>query len=226
MNSALEEIRDENILSACSLFENLPKLEKGLRLEKLKIYAKMLTEKEHFHILDLSDKIMISLIEIPWESITLPVFKYWCDLLMFEKMLSVIIMDNNSYENVMKVVNSVAKKMNRFFFRGLIHFKKMNIKIVDANEFEISVDSYKEELLMLAIERIKNCKTIQDLIDDSPNEECPVCMDVTFTEATDFAFRLGCNHLVCFSCEIQLAEFNNNWLVKNYFIFLSFDISV
>ena len=69
-------------------------------------------------------------------------------------------MDDNSYENILSVVSSVAMKINRFFFRGLIHFKKINIKIVDANESEISVDSYKEELLMLIIERIKNCETI------------------------------------------------------------------
>ena len=227
MSSALEEIRNKNILSACSLFENLPKLEKGLGAEiddfvKLTIDAEIITEKERFHILELTDEIMISLNEIPRESITLPIFKCWCDLLIFQYMFTIIMECDNSCETLINVVNSVAMKVFRFFFRGLIHFKKINIKIVDANESEISVDSSKEELLMLVIKRIKNYETIQDLIDNSPNAECPVCLDVTFTESTEFLISTTCNHLVCLSCALLIAE-SSDTLVEKYIIFLSFD---
>ena len=61
---------------------------------------------------------------------------------------------------------------------------------------------------MLAIERIQNYETTQDLIDGSPTAECPVCLDVTFTESTEFQFRLNCNHLVCIDCASQLANLN------------------
>ena len=185
----------------------------------------MFTKNECFHIFDLLDKIMISLNEIPWESITLPIFKYWYDLLLFENMLCGISMGYNPSKNFMSELNSVDQKFYRFFFRGLIHFKKLNVKIVDANinaqESENSIVSFKENLLMPVIERINNCETVQDLIDGSPNAECPICLDVTFTESTDFVFRVGCNHLVCLSCT-QLAVKSNNRLVKNIYIF-SFD---
>ena len=177
-------------------------------------------KKERLHILELSDEIMITLNEIPRESITLPIFKCWCDLFIFQDMLNIIIKSDDSCETLISVVNSVVI-IYQFFFRGLIHFKKMNIQIVDANESEISVDSYKEEFLMSFIEKIKNCETIQDLIDGSPNAECPVCMDVTFTESTHFKFRVGCNHLVCLSCHDQLTE-SNNKLVNKYVIFIYF----
>ena len=165
---------------------------------------------------------MISLNEIPWESITLPIFKYWYNLFLFEKMLYIIIKGDKSYENLIKVFLPVNHKVFRFFFKGLKHFKNMNIKIVDTNinaqKSESSVVTYREKMLNLFIERIKNCETIQDLIDSSPTAECPVCMDVTFTESTDFLIRVGCNHLVCLSCSDQLVKYNN-MLVKNILFF-------
>ena len=240
LNSAIDKIRSKNILSACSLFEKLEKepsnFEKELGAEivdfkKLIVVIKMVPkstyakEKERFHILDLLDKIMISLNEIPWEKITLPIFKYWCDLFRFENMLHGIIIDDNPSKKIMNVVKSVDLKVHRFFFRGLIYFK-MNIQIVDANinaQKSESLDVYfKENFLIPIIERIKNCETIQELIDSSPTAECPVCMDVTFTESTEFVIRFGCDHLVCFSCHIQLTK-SNYRLVNKYIIFLSFD---
>ena len=199
MNSALEEIRNENVLSACSLFGNLPKPEEALGAE------------ERHHILNLLVKIMFNLNEIPWESISLPIFKHWCDLLSFVNTLLRIIKSDNSSKIVMIVLKSVTVKVFRFFFRGMIHFKMMNIKIVDnAQKSESSVDPFKEKFLMLVTKRIKNYETIQDLIDGSPTAECPVCRDVTFTESTDFVFRLGCNHLVCLGCEAMSIKANNN----------------
>ena len=186
----------------------------------------MFTENERFHILDLLDKIMISMSEIPWESITLSVFKNWYDLLIFENMLCRIIMVDSPSINLMNIVTSVDIKVYRFFFKSLIDFQKMNIKIVDANiiaqNSENSFVHFKETKLMHIIERIKHCETIQDLIDGSPTPECPVCMDVTFTESTAFQFRLNCNHLVCHSCAHILADYNYR-LVKKHFIFLSLD---
>ena len=213
-------MRNKNVLSACSLFEKLPQHE-TVNFEKFKDDVKMLTEKEGFHIFDLFDKIMISLYEIPREIITLPIFKHWCDFKIFEKMLCSIIMDNNHSKNLKRKVILVHLKCNRFFLRGLIHFKKMNIKVLDADinaqNSESSVVNYKEKMLMLVIKRIKNCETIQDLIDSSPNEECSICMDVTFTESTPFLIRVNCNHLVCLSCTIKLE----GRLVEKYIIFLS-----
>ena len=184
--------------------------------------VKMITEKERFQILDLSDKIMISLNEIPCESITLPIFTYWCDLYIFERNFSNIIVGDNSSKKCITVEKSVAVKLHRFFFRGLIYFKKMNIQIVGANiNAQKSESSFEDKFLIPIIERIKNCETIQDLIDSSPTAECPVCMDVTFTESTHFIFRVGCNHLVCLSCHDQLTE-SNNKLVNKYVIFIYF----
>ena len=217
MNSALEETKNKNVLSACSLFDKLPKIEAG-NYEKLRTDVQMLTAKERFHIFDLLDKIMISLNEIPWESITLSNFKHWCDLYFFRGMLCYNISDKIMDPKILTEVNeSVKVKIFRFFFRGLIHFKKMNIKIVDANipsvewnaqKTEGFHNSFKENILKLASKRIKNCQTIQDLIDGSPNKECPVCMDVTFTEETDFIFRVSCNHLLCPNCECGVFKIN------------------
>ena len=218
MNSSLEDIRNKKILSACSPFEKLPKHRKEFgteiaEFENFTIVVKMVKEKECFHILDLLDKIMITLNEITWESITLPAFKYWCDLLLFTDELSGTIEDGKPSENLTNLLDSVNLKVYRFFFRGLIHFRKMNIKIVDANNnapnFESSVVSRTEKFLMHSIERIKNYETIQDLIDDSPTAECPVCMDVMFTESTKFHFRISCNHLVCHSCVILADKFEH-----------------
>ena len=222
LNSAFEEIRNKNILSACFLFGKLTKSSEITDFEKLPVDVK---EKERFHIFDLSDKIMISLNEIPRESITLPIFKYWYDLLLFIDTLHVIIMHDNPSTNLISVVRSVDLKAFRFFFRGLIYFNKMNIKIgsiiiyINTQKFESSVVSFKEDFLMRVIERIKNCETIQDLIDGSPTAECPVCMDVTFTESTDFRFNIRCNHLVCLSCSDQLVKYKNRFVKIYYFPF-------
>ena len=86
LNSALALIRHECILTACCIFEKLPKLDKELSaeiddFEKLTDDDKLVKEKERFHILDISDKIMISLNKVPWESIPLSIFKNWFDLL-------------------------------------------------------------------------------------------------------------------------------------------------
>ena len=189
----------------------------------------MLTAKERFHTYDLVDKIIISWNEIPLESITLSNFKYWCDLLIFEKMVcyEIKIIRRNMDRTIFMV--SVKEKFMRFLFRGLIHFKKMNIKVVDANIIAKEIkdqgnegfhNSYKENFLMLVTERIKNCETTQDLIDGSPNKECPVCMDVTFTEATPFVFRLSCNHLLCHSCEMRVRKINR--LVEKIYYFYFF----
>ena len=221
-------MRNKNILSACSLFEKLPELEMELsaeidNFEKLTNDDKLLREKERFHILDLSDKIMISLNKIPWESITLPIFKNWFDFLIFIDTLYVIIRDDNSSENLLNVVKLVDQKIFTFFFRALIHFKNMNIEIVDANVIaqnsESSVVSFKDFFLMRVTERIRNCETIQDLIDSSPTKECPVCKDVTFTESTHFMFTMSCNHLVCLSCATLLVEFNHRLVENIYFLF-------
>ena len=170
---------------------------------------------------------MISLNEIPLENITLPIFKNWCDLLIFEHMLYFIIKEDNPSKKLFNKYNPVSLKVFRYFFRVLIYFKKMIIKIVDANinsqKSESSVDSFDKSFLMPVIERIKNCETIQDLIDGSPTAECPVCMDVTFTESNHFLIRVSCNHLVCLSCTEQIDELNNR-LVKNiYYFSKSFD---
>ena len=222
LKSALEELQNDQ--SACSLFEELLNFGEVF-IEKVIVDVKMLREEERLHIFDLLDKIVISVNEIPWLSITLPLFKFMCDLFLFENMLFGIIADIIPSKNLMSVLKSVDQKFERFFFSGLLHFKKMNIKIVDANsnaqKSESSVVCRKEEFLMHTIERIKNCDTIQDLIDSSPNEECPVCLDVTFTESTDFVFRVSCNHLVCSNCDTLLAKYNNYRLVKNI-LFLFF----
>ena len=169
---------------------------------------------------------MISLNEIPWESITLPIFKYWCDLLIYGNTVKCSkIMGDIPSKNLMNL-KSENLKVIRFFFRGLIHLKKMNSKTVDDNinaqKSESSVVSSKESFLILVMERINHCKTIQDLIDSSPTAECPVCKDVTFTESSLFQFRVGCNHLVCLSCHVQLTKFNKK-LVNKYITFIYFD---
>ena len=234
LNSALKEIRNKRILSACSLFEKLPNLDEELSTERvhddfqiIKADVKMFKEKKLLHILDLSDEIMISLNEIPLEIITLSIFIYWCDLLMFEIMLFADLLEPS--ENLEKKVGVLSLKLFRFFFRSLIHFKKMDIKIVDANiNAEISKSSvvtFKEKMLFYTFERLKNYETVQDLIDGSPTKECPVCMDVTFTESTEFRFRLNCNHLMCISCATQKVEYDRaNKLVKIYNIFIYFSI--
>ena len=209
LNSAVENIR------------NLVLIDVGAQKNDLKNLTddfKMLKEKERLYILDILDKLMISLNESPLESITLPIFKYWYELFMFGNMSHIIIMGDNASRNMKNVAKSVHQKVFTFFFRSLLHFKKMNIKILDANINGPNSKSF----LMLAIEKIKNCETIQDLIDASPNTECPVCMAITFTESTEFIFRISCNHLVCENCTSKLAEFNN-WLVKEYIIFAYFD---
>ena len=207
-------LRDGYIVPAVSVFEKLPKLE--TELEKLTVDNKLVQVKKRLHILILSDKIMIILNKIPWESITLRTFKYWCDILFFVNTLYGIVEEDNSSKNVLNLAKSVDLKVFRFFFRGLIHFRKMNIEIVDANIN--SVVSRKENFLMRVNKRIKNCETIRDLIDSSQNAECPVCKDVTFTESTDFVIKISCNHLVCLSCSDLLVEFNHR-LVKNIYIF-------
>ena len=172
----------------------------------------MVNEKGRSNILNILDRIMSRLNKMPWESITLVIFKYWCDLLLFQNMLHVIINGDNSSENLIHELNIVSTHIFKFFFRGLLHFRKMNIKIVDANinaqKFQSSAVSSKEEFLTLSSERIRNCETLQDLIDGSPNAECPICLEVTFTESTHFVFRISCNHLVCYSCEEQAAKFS------------------
>ena len=124
MISALEEIQNKKILSACSRFEKLPKILKA-DFEMLTVNVKMLPEKERFHVVDLFDKILISLNEVPWESITLPIFKYWCDLFLFEIMFYSVIKCDKSYGNLMNVATSVNANFFRFYFRALIHFKKV-----------------------------------------------------------------------------------------------------
>ena len=211
MSSALEELGNKNILYACFLFEKLEKAQIA-DLENDTVVDTAVKEKDRFHIFDLLNKIMISWNEIPLESITLPIFKYWCSLMIF------VMMDDNPSEKLMTVRNAVAAEVYRFFFKGLIHLKKMNIRIVDVNinaqKSESLYDSCTENFLMLVIKRINNCETIQDLIDSSPTAECPICMDVTFTETTHFEFRLHCNHLVCHSCQHKLIKFNNGLVKK------------
>ena len=217
---------NRNVLSACSLFEKLPKYERA-DFEKFTADVEMLTEKERFHIFDLLDKIMISLNKISWESITLPIFKYWCDLSIFEnlffgKFMGDILADNPS-KDLENKLNSVDPKVRRFFLRGLLHFKKMNIKIVDTdiNAQKSESSLLKDNWLMLYIKRIKNCETIQDLIDDSPTDECPICKNVTFTESTSFLIRVSCNHLVCCICAEEAFKYSR--LVKKCISFLSFN---
>ena len=183
--------------------------------------VKLLTENERFQILDLSDKIMIGLNEIPRESITLPVFNYWYNFLVFERCFPNMIIGDNSSKKFIDVMKSVAVKVYIFFFRSLIYFEKMNIQVVDANINAQKSESYVEiKFLMLVIERIKNCETIQDLIDGSPTAECPVCMDVTFTESTHFIFRVGCNHLVCLGCtQLAVKSKSKKRLAKKYIYF-------
>ena len=99
----------------------------------------------------------------------------------------------------------------------------MDIKIVNANiNAEISKSpllTFKEELLIDSFKTIKNYETIQDMIDGSPTAECPVCMDVTFTESTNFMFKLNCNHLLCVSCATLLDKYNTaNRLVNITFM--------
>jgi len=69
-------------------------------------------------------------------------------------------MGDNPSKNLLKALKPVTLKVFRFFFRGLIHFQKMNVKIADANinaqKFESSAVSSKEHFLMLSAERIKN----------------------------------------------------------------------
>ena len=221
LNSAIKEMGNRNVLSAFSLFEQLPKFEIA-NFEKLKADVKMLKEKERCHIFDLLDKIMISLNEISLESITLPIFKYWCDLFIFEYMLFMVFQKfDKPSNNLNEIIMSVNLKVSRFFFKALIHFKKLNIKIVDDNIVAQKSESLnvicKEKLLILVIERIENCETVKDLIDASPTKECPVCWNVTFTESTPFKFRLTCNHLVCISCQKMLDKLNKT-LVKIYII--------
>ena len=83
------------------------------------------TELSDFWALILSDKIMMRLNKIPWESITLPILKYWCDFLMFENILYIMIMAHNTSKNLMNVVKSVDLKVFILFFRGPLCFKKM-----------------------------------------------------------------------------------------------------
>ena len=216
----------ECVVTACHFFRDLPELEEDLyaeipNYENLPIFEKFANklneEKERFYILELSDKIMISLNKIPWgidNKFTLSVFRRWCYLKSYIDTLHSVIRDDNFSTNLINVVKSVDLKVNRFFFSGLIYFKKMNIEIVNKS---FLMDS-REDFMDRVIQRIKNCETIQDLIDDSPTAECPVCMDVTFTESTHFRFTLSCNHLVCLSCSDQLVKYNN-MLVKNILFF-------
>ena len=251
LNSALKEIRNKRILSACSLFEKLPNLDEELSTERvhgdfqiIKADVKKVKEKKLLHILDLSDEIMIILNEIPLENITLSIFKYWFDLMIFEMMLFADLWELS--KNLEKKVDAVSLKLFKFFFGGLIHFKKMDITILDAEaetlealkinaeiskNKKIGLHTFKEDMLIFTIERIKNYETVQDLIDDSPTKECPVCLDVTFTESTEFRFGLNCNHLLCLNCATLLAEYNKlnklvitsfEKLVRKYNVFLYF----
>ena len=47
-------------------------------------------------------------------------------------------MGDNPSKNLMKALKPVTLKVFRFFFRGLIHYQKMNVKVVDANIKKIS----------------------------------------------------------------------------------------
>ena len=73
----------------------------------------MVKRQEHLNILDLLDTNIISLNKLPWESITLPVFKYWCDLLLFENILYGIIMGINPSKKIRNVLDSVHLKYFR-----------------------------------------------------------------------------------------------------------------
>ena len=200
----------------------------------------MLIENELIQILDLLAKIMTNLNKIPWEKqtrtcpfhpytcpITLSIFKYLCKLLLFEmELFSILRPDDIHSKNYKNMLIEVFSISFRFFTRGQRHFKKFNFRIVDAyinaEKSESPFVTFKEKMFLLVVKRIKNCDTIQDLIYASPTKECPVCMEVTFTESTPFNFRLNCNHLVCDSCR-QMLKKSNNTLVKINIIFLSFD---
>ena len=186
--------------------------------ENIRSDDKILTEKELLQILKLLDKIMISFKKIPWENITVLIFNNWLGLLLFElELFSIMKADDVHSENYKNMLIVVFSKSFSFFLRGERHFQKMNITIV------INIDGqkvpFRNSLQMGAIKRIKNCETIQDLIDASPTAECPVCKDVTFTESTPFVFRVSCNHLVCFSCQTQCIQHNNIGLVEKKYIF-------
>ena len=194
LTKSLDELWNKRVMSACFLFEKLPKVTEQISDEM----ADLGKLSSSFVILKLMDEIMISLNEIPWKSFTLSIFKCWCDLFLFENTLHAIILVDIPSQKLVTLVSSVNIKVRRFLFRGLIHFKKM----INAQKSESTVLSLKENLLIEVLGRINNCETIQDLIDSSPTAD-PVCKDVTFTESTEFQFRLNCNHLVCIATEFK-----------------------